>query len=214
MKKALIISITFSTLLLTTVFYLLLTVRGSGKTNIIQAKQNTSGEKSCCSETGTDAVSENSIYQLESVWKNETGKKMMLNELKGKKQIMAMVFTSCTYACPLIVNDMKKIESQIKNDDVNFLLISIDPKRDTPEALMQYAKNNKLDMKRWRLLTGDENSISELAAVLGFKYKKEPDGSFSHSNIINVLNESGEIAYQHFGLNQDTKDVLDELKKL
>lgn len=214
MKKALIISITFSTLLLTAVFYLLLTVRGSGKTNIIQAKQNTSEEKSCCSEIGTATVSENSIYQLESVWKNETGKKMMLNELKGKKQIMAMVFTSCTYACPLIVNDMKKIESQIKSDDVNFLLISIDPRRDTPEVLLQYARNNKLDMKRWHLLTGDENSISELAAALGFKYKKEPDGSFSHSNIINVLNEAGEVAYQHFGLNQDTQDVLDKLKKL
>ena len=50
---------------------------------------------------------------------------------------------------------------------------------------------------------GDENGISELAAVLGFKYKKEPDGSFSHSNIINVLDENGIMAYQHFGLNQD-----------
>jgi len=214
MKKALIISITFSTLLLTVVFYLLLTVKGSGNANVVLAKQSTNEKKSCCSEIGSSKVSENSIYQLESVWKTEAGKKIMLHNLKGKKQIMAMVFTSCTYACPLIVNDMKKIESQIKRDDVNFLLISIDPKRDTPETLMQYAKNNKLDMKRWHLLTGDENSISELAAVLGFKYKKEPDGSFSHSNIINVLNEAGEVAYQHFGLNQDTQDVLDELQKL
>lgn len=214
MKKTLIISITFSALLLTVVFYLLLTVKGAGSANVVLAKQNTNEKKSCCSEVGSSKVSENSIYQLESVWKNETGEKMMLNELKGKKQIMAMVFTSCSYACPLIVNDMKKIESQIKRNDVDFLLISIDPKRDTPEALIQYAKNNKLEVNSWHLLTGDENSISELAAVLGFKYKKQPDGSFSHSNIIYVLNEDGEVAYQHFGLNQDVQDVLDELKKL
>ncbi len=213
MKKALIISITFSTLLLTAAFYLLLTVKGSGKANIVQAKQNTSEEKSCCSEVGNAKISENSIYQLESVWKSDAGKKIMLHDLKGKKQIMAMVFTSCTYACPLIVNDMKKIESQIRRNDVNFLLISIDPKRDTPEVLMQYAKNNRLDMKRWHLLTGDESSVSELAAVLGFKYKKEADGSFSHSNIITLLNETGEVAYQHFGLNQDVQDVLDNIKK-
>lgn len=214
MKKALIISITFSTLLLTVLFYLLISEKGSGSVNIVQAKQSTNEKKSCCAEEVGGETSENSVYQLESKWETEIGKKIMLRDLKGKKQIMAMVFTSCTYACPLIVNDMKKIESQIKRNDVNFLLISIDPKRDTPEVLMQYAKNNKLDMKRWRLLTGDENSISELAAVLGFKYKKEPDGSFSHSNIINVLNEAGEVAYQHFGLNQDVQDVLDELKKI
>lgn len=214
MKKALIISITFSTLLLTVVFYLLLSAKGPGNANVILAKANTNEKKSCCTEEKSVAAGENSIYQLESKWETETGGKIMLHDLKGKKQIMAMVFTNCTYACPLIVNDMKKIESQIKSDDVNFLLVSIDPKRDTPETLMQYAKNNKLDMKRWRLLTSDENSISELAAVLGFKYKKEPDGSFSHSNIINLLNETGEVAYQHFGLNQDVQDVLDELKKL
>lgn len=213
MKKAFIISITFSTLLLTVVFYLLLSAKGSGNANVVLAKQSINEKKSCCAEEKSTAASENSIYQLESEWKTETSKRIMLNELKGKKQIMAMVFTSCTYACPLIVNDMKKIESQIKGGDVDFLLISIDPKHDTPEALMQYAKNNKLDLKRWRLLTGDENSISELAGVLGFKYKKEPNGSFSHSNIINVLNEAGEVAYQHFGLNQDVQDVLDNIKK-
>jgi len=214
MKKALIISISFSSILLAGVIYFIISENGSAGINTVQAKQILSEKKSCCAEETSGDASENSIYQLESNWKTETGKKIMLGELKGKKQIMAMVFTSCTYACPLIINDMKKIESQIKRNDVNFLLISIDPKRDTPETLMQYARNNKLDMKRWRLLTGDENSISELAAVLGFKYKKEQDGSFSHSNIINVLNETGEVAYQHFGLNQDVQDVLDELKKL
>jgi len=214
MKKALIISISFSTVLLVVVFYFLISGKNSASINTIQAKQNAIEKNSCCAGQNSGEVSENSVYQLKSKWKTETGKNIMLKELKGKKQIMAMVFTNCTYACPLIVNDMKKIELQIKRNDVNFLLISIDPKRDTPEALMQYAKNNKLDLKRWHLITGDENSISELAAVLGFKYKKEADGSFSHSNIINVLNEAGEVAYQHFGLNQDVQDVLGELNKI
>ena len=214
MKKALIISISFSALLLTVLFYFLISEKSPAHINTIHAKQISNEKKSCCVEKNSGEASENSVYQLESEWKTESGEKIMLGDLKGKKQIMAMVFTSCTYACPLIINDMKKIESQIKRNDVNFLLISIDPKHDTPETLLQYARNNKLDMKRWRLLTGDENSISELAAVLGFKYKKEQDGSFSHSNIINLLNETGEVAYQHFGLNQDVEDVLDELKKL
>ncbi|MHB8929031.1 MAG: SCO family protein [Melioribacteraceae bacterium] len=213
MKKALIISATVSVVLLGVVLYLLIGVKNVESAPLEQVKQTSSEMKPCCANLKNDKANDNSIYQLESVWKTEAGKKITLNDLKGKKQIMAMVFANCTYACPLIVNDMKKIESKINRNDVDFLLVSIDSKRDTPEALTQYAKNNKLDLKRWHLLTGDENGISELAAVLGFKYKKEPDGSFSHSNIINVLDENGVVAYQHFGLNQDVQDVIEEINK-
>ncbi len=213
MKKVLIISASLSVILLGIVIYLLMGVKNVESASIKEVKQTSSEKKSCCAEVKNENAGDNSIYQLESVWKTEAGNKITLNDLKGKRQIMAMVFANCTYACPLIVNDMKKIESAINRSDVNFLLVSIDPKRDTPETLTQYAKNNKLDLGRWRLLTGDENGISELAAVLGFKYKKEPDGSFSHSNIINVLDENGVVAYQHFGLNQDVQDVVEAINK-
>jgi protein SCO1 len=214
MRKALIISLSFSVVLLLTVIYLLGKERTSGNLIVAAVSQSSISKKSCCKEETAGIMSENSIYQLESKWKTESGNQIMLKNLRGRKKIMAMVFANCTYACPLIVNDMKKIESQLNRNDIDFLLISIDPKRDTPEALLQYAKNNTLDTKKWRLLTGDENGVSELAAVVGFKYKKEIDGSFSHSNIINVLNEKGEVVYQHFGLNQDVKDVLETIKKL
>lgn len=176
-------------------------------------------QHSCCGteENTTSEASENSIYQLDSKWKTESSKEISLPELSGKPQIMAMIFASCTYACPIIVNDVKKIEAGIpkeKLDKVNFLLVSIDPERDTPEALMQFAKKQKLNLNRWKLLTADENSVSELAAVMGFKYKKEKDGSFSHSNIISVLDKNGEIAFQHFGLNEDITDVIEAFNKL
>ncbi|MEW6196576.1 MAG: SCO family protein [Bacteroidota bacterium] len=173
---------------------------------------------SCCGEEKEKSeASENSIYQLDSKWKTETGKEISLSELSGKPQIMAMIFTSCTYACPIIVNDIKKIEAGIPKEKlgkVNFLLVSIDPERDTPETLMQFAKKQKLNPNRWKLLTADENSVSELAAVMGFKYKKEKDGSFSHSNIISVLDKNGEIAFQHFELNEDITDVIEAFNKL
>lgn len=173
---------------------------------------------SCCAEEKSAGdASENSIYQLDSKWKTESGKEISLSELSGKPQIMAMIFTSCTYACPIIVNDIKKIEAGIPKqnlDKVNFLLVSIDPERDTPEALMLFAKKQKLNMSRWKLLTADDSSVSELAAVMGFKYKKEKDGSFSHSNIISVLDKKGVITFQHFGLNEDITDVIEAFNKL
>jgi protein SCO1 len=62
------------------------------------------------------------------------------------------------------------------------------------------------------LLTGSEESILELAALTGFKYKKESDGQYSHSNTINILNEEGEVEYQHQGLNQDVTMAANYLR--
>lgn len=212
MKRALIISTIFSSILLLTVFGLIVSQR-----NNVAADESHSNnrKKSCCAtESGKGEISETSIFQLDSKWVTEENKELSLAQLNGKSIVMTMFFASCTYACPIIVNDMKKIEASIsknKLENTEFLLISIDPERDTPEALKDFAERYKLDSKRWTLITGTKDGIDELAAVTGFKYKKEPEGSYSHSNIINIINERGEITYQHFGLNQDLSATITEL---
>jgi protein SCO1/2 len=170
-------------------------------------KETKTDKHSCCDEMESEEISESSIYQLESKWKDQNNKTFTLKEFDGKKVVLTMFFASCTYACPILINDMKRIEAGLsKEDDISsyrFLLISIDPKRDTPENLKEFANNNNLDLKRWKLLTGNSDNIMELAAVIGFKYKKDKNGDYSHSNLITFLNEEGEIFHQQVGLNQD-----------
>jgi protein SCO1/2 len=184
------------------------------------AKETQGPEKedhSCCSsEEETEEFSENSIYQLESDlsadksgkagWIDQSGKKFSLAQLEGKPVVLTMFFASCTYACPILVNDMKKIESEIPENELSsymFVLISIDPERDTPQKLAKFAQEKNLDTKRWTLLTGNSDEIMELAALIGFKYKKDNKGDFFHSNLITFLNKEGEIIHQQVGLNQD-----------
>lgn len=163
---------------------------------------------SCCDdEVGAEEFSETSLYQLESEWNDQDNQSFSLKEFEDKKIVLTMFFASCTYACPILINDMKQIEDALdKKDNISsyrFVLISIDPERDTPEKLKGLAKKNDLDLKRWKLLTGSPDDIMELAAVIGFKYKKDKNGNFSHSNLITFLNEGGEIIHQQVGLNQD-----------
>ncbi len=188
------------------------------KTKKSSSKQEMKETKCCCSDMmKSSEMSDNSVYLLDENWKNENNASVKWSSLEGTPRIMAMIFTNCAYACPVIVNDMKKVESGLTKADlqkVKFLLVSIDPERDTPENLMKFAKLHDLDLNRWQLLTSNESNVSELAAVMGFQYKKENDGSYSHSNIISVLNKEGEIAYQHFGLNKDIGDIIEAVKKL
>jgi protein SCO1 len=214
MKKILYISIALVIVAVSLfAFNIIGSDRNEAKADIVQISEK---EKPCCAEEKeAGEYSEYSLYQLESEWINQSGESVRLSDFLGKKIVMTMFFANCTYACPILVEDMKRIDERIppeERDEYKFVLISIDHERDTPARLKDFAEMKSLESDKWILLTSSEESILELAALIGFKYKKENDGQFSHSNIINILDEEGEIEYQHQGLNQDITLAANYLK--
>ena len=177
----------------------------------------------CCS-TQTPGVaiqdivlSSKSLFHLESQWQNRKGITAPLAQLHGKTQIVAMMYTKCKYACPRIIADLKMIESSLNAEElqqVSICLITIDPERDTVEHFNQYAAKQNLDPQRWSFLRGSQGDTLELANLLGVKYKELPDGDFSHSNIITLLNAKGEIVYQLNGLGADPTHFILQTKSL
>jgi protein SCO1/2 len=171
----------------------------------------------CCVEDLHPAkYSDNSIYQLSSIWKSQNNNKVKLSELYGKQVILAMIYTSCPTACPIIVNNMQKLESAIPNHELKnyrFVLVSIDPKRDTPGQLKKFAEEKNLNQDRWTLLTGSTNDISELSQAIGFRYKESRPGLFTHSNLITFINPKGEIINQSEGLNVNKDALITSLNK-
>jgi protein SCO1/2 len=151
-----------------------------------------------------------SIYQLKSAWTDQHGATRQLEELRGRPQVIAMVYTNCGTACPLIVNDMKQVEATFP--DVGFVLVSIDPERDTPNRLHEFAAGSRLG-DRWTLLNGSDEQLLELATVLGVRYRRVSDTDFMHSNVLTVLNAAGEIVYRQEGLG-DVSATMGALRTL
>jgi len=181
--------------------------------------RSTSATPSCCakSEPAAATISDKSLYQTESKWTTDASKQIKLADLKGRPQVVVMFFASCQYACPILVHDLQKIEAALRPESrakIGFTLVTIDPRRDTPEALANFRATRVLPAETWTLLHGESDDILELAALLGVKYKEEANGQFAHSNIITVLNGEGEIAHQLVGLGQDIKATVRELEKL
>ena len=159
---------------------------------------------------------DHSIYNVSSSWRNRFGNPVKLDSLKGKVQVVAMVYTHCEFACPRILADMKRIRDRLSEDDLkrtNFVIISIDPERDTPQRLNQFAMENDLTDTNWTLLNGDQGDILEVAALLGVKYKRISESDFTHSNIITVLNAEGEIAHQRKKLGNQPDDIVAAIEK-
>ena len=177
-----------------------------------------SPKPSCCAKPEAPvSFTDKSIYQVDSLWTNDQGKQIKLSELSGRPQVVAMFFANCQFACPMIVNDMKRIEAALAPElraRTGFTLVSFDTLRDTPAALAEYRRVRNLPPDRWTLLQGQPDDVLELAALLGIKFKQGANGQFAHSNVITILNADGEIVHQQIGLNQDIGEIVRLLQSL
>ena len=178
----------------------------------ISCNQTTKNTESVTLENTESAkISDMSIYNLPSHWTTQDGNEIELKNLQGKILAMVMIYTSCQAACPRLVADMRNIEKQIpanKKTDVQYVFVSIDPKTDTPEALKTFAKENQMEDDKWLFLRGTEEDTREFAAVLAVNYKRISPMDFSHSNIISVFDQGGELAHQQEGLGVDNKETV------
>ncbi len=108
-------------------------------------------------------------------------------ELAGKVWVADFVFTSCQQACPLLSQRMQEVGRRTKHlgPDFHLVSISVDPERDTPARLAEYAARYSANPVRWSFLTGPAQAIED-AVTNGFKIgmgKEEvtPDGGVGDS---------------------------------
>ena len=153
-------------------------------------------------ELGAVDVSDYSIFHLDSKWLDHSGQVKSLSQaLAGKPTVGAIIYTSCEHACPMIVNDMMKIERKLGNSakNVQFTLFSMDYKNDNPKELELYRKDKELG--KWNLFVPEfQGSELELAISLGIRIKPLANGHFAHSNVIFVLDSDGTPVHQQIGL--------------
>ena len=182
-----------------------------------QKAEKSGADAPCCrTPLALGAPSDKSIYLVESKWTSDRGATIPLSVLRGRPQVVAMFFSNCEYACPILVNDMKRIETQLRpelREKVDFALVSFDSARDTVEALAAFRKRVGLAVSRWSLLRGEADDVRELAALLGINYVPDARGQFAHTNVLTLLNAEGEIVFQQAGLNSDPTPMLEAIKR-
>jgi protein SCO1/2 len=185
----------------------------------VTAKKPTKApEPPCCREgLPPGKFSEKSLYSLDSTWTADVGREVKLEALRGRPQVVALFFTSCQHSCPLIVKDMKAIEKGLPANvrgKVDFLLVSIDPERDTPEALRAFREKYALPIERWSLLRGKVEDVKKLAELMGFRYYPGSNLQYAHSLLITVLNPAGEIVFQQSGVGNTRDEALAAVLRL
>lgn len=137
-----------------------------------------------------------STYQLDAPMTDQSGRATPLAARRGHVQLVSMFYTSCRYICPLIIDSGLAIEKKLtpaERQRLGITLISMDPKRDDPAALMRVATRRKLDLKRWTLLRPRAQDVRPIAGVYGIRYRELADGEFNHTSAMVLLDADGRI---------------------
>lgn len=161
-------------------------------------------------EMKTLQPSSTSILQLESKWKNQRSEIVNLSDLRGKPQLLVMLFTRCETACPLIVEDLKEIVKDLGSVGVS--IFSLDSFRETPKSLSAFSVKRKLPSD-WGLFVSNGDAVAELAAALGVRYKRLKNGDFIHSNVIYFLNSEGEVVAKKEGIKTPRSEFIKQVRK-
>lgn len=163
---------------------------------------------------GRAAIPGGSLYQLTSVWTDENGDSLRLASLQGEVQVLAMMFTHCPSMCPTLVKEIRGLRARLPEKArarTRYVLVSIDPERDTPEALEGYRGDMGLDRDDWTLLRGTPESVRELGAALGFTFNTDSGMDFAHTRMVTVLDPGGEIVHQQAGVEPDPGKLVEAI---
>lgn len=142
------------------------------------------------------ALPSDSVYQLAVRLTDQEGASRDWASYGGKPRVVPMFYTSCQFICPLIIDSDKAIErslSQVQLQRLGFVLISIDPARDTPKALKGVLEARHLDPFRWSLLSPSDADVRTIAAVLNIRYRALADGDFNHTTALILLDARGRV---------------------
>lgn len=95
---------------------------------------------------------------------NQEGKTITNKDVAGKVYAVEYFFTTCKGICPKMNENMNRIYRAYRGNK-NFMILShsVDPKKDTVEAMKAYSMRFDADPKQWMFLTGDKQELYNTA---------------------------------------------------
>jgi len=152
-----------------------------------------------------------SLFELDFALTDADGRSRRISDLHGRPFVASMVYTSCTSVCPRITADLQSLERALPERErrqVQFVLFSLDPARDTTAAMQRFAADHGLDRTRWTLLAAGEHDMRTLAAVLGVRMRPDGGGEIAHSAVIAVVDPAGVVRHRQVGLSRDLAPLV------
>jgi len=145
------------------------------------------------------------------------GGRLALADLRGKVVAVTFIYATCTDTCPLLTTKLARLRERLGPDGgpkVAFVAITVDPERDTPEVLKNYAQAHGARGPGWAFLTGPPAEIQDVARRYGVFARKTPRGDVDHTFLTSLVDRDGALRVQYMGVRFDPDEMLRDLRAL
>lgn len=146
---------------------------------------------------------------------DQKGNTVTDENFRGRWMLVFFGFTHCPDVCPTALNDISQTMSALGPlaDKVQPIFITVDPERDTPQAMADYVANFD---PRILALTGTDAQVAQAAKAYRVYYKKVPQGdgyTMDHTGILYLMDPQGRFM-THFTPNTPPDEMAARIRKL
>lgn len=150
---------------------------------------------------------------------NSFGKKISLDDFKGKAYAFTFIFTRCPFPnfCPRMGKNFEEACDLIKNtpnapDNWHLISISFDPEWDTPARLKSYSETYNPDPQKWDFVTGAMIDLDAITEQFGLYFAFDK-GNYNHNLRTVVVDAAGKIQQIFIGNEWKPEELVSELLK-
>ena len=133
---------------------------------------------------------------------DQEGKRFSFDRLAGHTVVMNFVFTHCPVSCPLQTRALTAVQRALPaslQGRVQFVSVSMDPARDTPTVLKQFALAMGAGLTGWSFVTGNDDEITWLHNHYNAQVKRAAGGQFDHRVAVYLLDANQNLIQTYTG---------------
>lgn len=121
-----------------------------------------------------------------------------ISDLEGKYVFITFIYTACQTVCPQLEYNMSQVYDSLPSkyigEDIVFLSISFDPKRDDPATLDKYKDYFKSDGETWRMARiNDQDELDSLLNKFGVIVIPDENDNFAHNSAFYLVDRKGTL---------------------
>jgi protein SCO1 len=148
---------------------------------------------------------------------SQDGGQVTLSDFRGKVVAVTFIYTLCTSTCPVLTPMMSFVQDQLGPNfgtKIAFVSITVDPERDTPQVLKEYAYAFGANLGGWAFLTGTPDAIRDVTRRYGVFASKTANGDVDHTFLTSIVDPGGILRVQYVGVRFDPDELRRDLLSL
>jgi protein SCO1/2 len=120
-----------------------------------------------------------------------SGRTVTLSAQRGQVVALTFLYTTCPDVCPLTATRFRASQAELQSDSsrVTFIAVSVDPDRDTPQAVQSFSNAHGL-AANWYYLVGGRAQLSPVWAAYGIGVQAGSD-SVTHNDAVYLIDARG-----------------------